>query len=63
MNRIFTTPWQEEIKKEDAQKKLNASYRELFGSETFDKIKSFKDYIYKHPQSSAILAFLNQKQS
>jgi Zn-finger nucleic acid-binding protein len=61
LNKIFTDHWQEEVKREETRKTLNAIYKEKFGEDDYRKIRDFKTWAENHEKSGEIMAFLRDK--
>lgn len=55
---IFTTPWQEKVRKEESSKRLEKIYAEKFGDD-YAEIKKIKKWLDEHPRKSTILAYFN----
>ena len=58
LNQIFTKNWQEQVAQDQIGKNLENIYREKFGVENYEKIKSFKTWIDQHEKQAEILAYL-----
>ena len=58
INQIFTQPWQQHIQHETTAGKLDAMYLERFGESDYKKIREIREWIQKHPNRNALLAFL-----
>ena len=61
LHKVFTDHWQEEVSREETRKALEKIYKEKFGEDDYEKIKSFKLWVNQHKKSSEILAFIKDK--
>jgi Zn-finger nucleic acid-binding protein len=59
LQEIFLDSWQQDVRRKEAQKRLEQIYQEKFGAEDYDKIKTFKDWLDSHERKNEIRAFLN----
>ena len=59
LQEIFLDSWQEDVRRKETQLRLEQIYREKFGAEDYDKIKTFKDWLDRHNRKNEIRAFLN----
>ena len=58
---IFTKSWQKQILKEEIESNLDTLYRNKFGVEDYLNLRKFKQWLDKHPQRLALLAYLNDE--
>jgi Zn-finger nucleic acid-binding protein len=54
---VFTAPWQSAVRKEESRTRLDAIYRQRFGSD-YDEVRRIREWIYGHPERDHIIAFL-----
>lgn len=57
--KIFTQSWQKKVRIELSHQHLSQHYQHKFGSEDYAKIRALKAWLIAHPESSALLAYLN----
>ncbi|MDA3873807.1 MAG: zf-TFIIB domain-containing protein [Kiritimatiellae bacterium] len=61
IHRIFSTSWQNEVRREHMAEKLDEVYRNRFGPEIYDRAKEIRDWLQTQPQQDALLAFLRDQ--
>jgi len=54
---VFTAPWQTAVRKEESRARLDAIYRQRFGSD-YDELIRIRGWVYNHPERDHIIAFL-----
>ncbi|WNO09141.1 hypothetical protein [Teredinibacter sp. KSP-S5-2] len=58
---IFTDAWQRNIRLKQQEKSLNSHYEEKLGTEAFEKICNFKEWMEKQPDRGEIIQYLITK--
>ena len=58
LNKIFTAPWQRQIKESRAQDVFKELYKKEFGEENYEKILAFREWLEKQEKKAAMLAYL-----
>jgi Zn-finger nucleic acid-binding protein len=58
INAIFTAPWQNETRQEEARARLDAIYAKQF-KEDYEEIKRIRRWLDGHPDRERIINFLN----
>jgi Zn-finger nucleic acid-binding protein len=58
LNKIFTAPWQRELKEKNATAVFSASYRNQFGDEKYQKIQEIKTWLDEQDDRNSLLAYL-----
>ena len=61
LNRIFTDPWQRQIREESARETFTHLYEREFGAEDYAKVKAFREWLWQHPQKLKLLAYLTDE--
>jgi Zn-finger nucleic acid-binding protein len=61
IHRIFTRPWQQQIRAEEMAGKLDALYREKFGETDYEKIKQIRAWLDANPNRNTLLAYLTDR--
>jgi len=61
LNRIFTDHWQAEVKREETRETLKTIYKKKFGTEDYERIRTFKSWMQSHEKSGEILAYVRDK--
>ncbi len=56
--RIFTQAWQKQVREELSRENLSRHYVQKFGAENYAKIRDIKAWLLAHPQSAALIAYL-----
>lgn len=56
---IFTDSWQRKIRKQQEEANWNAYFSEKIGEESFQKVKSFKDWMDAQPSVADIKHYIN----
>ena len=62
LNKIFTVPWQKEIKEQNAKDVLENKYLEQFGEQDYNQVKQMRQWLDKHPQRNLLVAYLAAKE-
>ena len=57
---IFTLPWQNQVRREENEARLEDIFRQRIGEEAFTKTKEFHTWLQTQPETSPILAYLRQ---
>ena len=60
IHHIFTAPWQDSVRREEASAHLDKIYRQRFG-EDYDEALRIRDWLNNHSQRSHLLAFLQDE--
>ncbi len=58
LHRIFTTPWQDQLRAEEMEGRMEKIYAEKFGDD-YPEIKKIRQTLDAHPKKDEILAYLN----
>jgi Zn-finger nucleic acid-binding protein len=61
LNRIFTDPWQRQIRKDIATKSLQQRNKALLGEEDYTKLLQIKDWIAQHEKKHDLLRILTRE--
>ncbi len=61
VNRLFTQPWQAQIRAAEAQRSLERLYLERFGAEDYARVRDVRAWLDHHPQRATLLAFLQAR--
>lgn len=61
IHRIFSTAWQNEVRREHMADKLDQVYQNRFGAGTYAKVVEMRDWLQAQPQREALLAFLQDQ--
>jgi Zn-finger nucleic acid-binding protein len=59
VNKVFTSSWQTQARKEEKKKHLEQIYLSKFGPADYSEIKRVREWLYRHPRREELLAFLN----
>jgi Zn-finger nucleic acid-binding protein len=59
--KIFTAPWQREIRLEEARRNFQARYSAKFGEQDYARVRQIKRWLNDHPERQALLAYLNDQ--
>jgi Zn-finger nucleic acid-binding protein len=57
---VFTAPWQSAVRREEARVRLDAIYRQRFGSD-YGEVTRIRDWVTQHPERDKIVAFLTDR--
>ena len=57
--KIFTTPWQRQVRLEEARKNFSELYTVQFGADDYAEVRRIKQWISDHPKRLALLNYLN----
>ncbi len=58
LNEFFTRPWQDRLHAEETKGHMERIYSEKFGEEDYQRIKEIREWLWKHPHSGMLLAYL-----
>jgi Zn-finger nucleic acid-binding protein len=58
LNLFFSQEWQQELRDAETQRRLNELYTTRFGDVDYTRVKEMREWLGKHPQRAALLAFL-----
>ena len=58
LNKIFTAPWQRNIKEQNAADVLDASYRNQLGDEDYEKLKEMRAWLDDKEKRNIMVAYL-----
>ena len=58
---FFMPQWQKHIRDEESKRTFESLYLERFGAEDYAHIKDIREWIYNHPKSNLLIAFLLDK--
>ncbi len=58
---VFTEAWQRNIRKQKERQSLEKHYEQEIGEEDFLKVKTFKEWLDKHPKLGQIKHYINIK--
>jgi len=58
LNQFFTKTWQQNLHEEETRRRLERHYLDFFGPHDYDRIQEVRAWLQRHPQRSALLAFL-----
>jgi Zn-finger nucleic acid-binding protein len=58
LHRIFTAPYQREIRKEAYEESLRTAFSERIGEGDFPRVVEFREWMHGHPRAADIRAFL-----
>ena len=58
---FFMPQWQKQLNDQELRASLEKRYIERFGQEDYARIKEIREWIYAHPHSNTLLAFLMDK--
>ena len=58
LNVIVSQTWQNKIRKEGTEATFAELYKNKFGKENYDKIKSMKEWLNSNPKKSDLIAYL-----
>ena len=58
LNKIFTAPWQRNIKEQNAAAVLGASYENVFGDEDYQKLKEIRAWLDEKEERNRMVAYL-----
>jgi Zn-finger nucleic acid-binding protein len=58
---FFMPQWQEKLRDEESRQRFEEIYRKRYGDADYERIKEIREWIYAHPQSNTLLAFLLDK--
>jgi Zn-finger nucleic acid-binding protein len=56
---FFTAPWQSELRREAARRRMDEIYLKRFGEQLYSEIKRLRRWVDEHPRRAEVLAFLN----
>jgi Zn-finger nucleic acid-binding protein len=59
LHQMFSSPWQSRVRAEEHRMALEQIYSAKFGPEDYRELRRIKDWLYRHPQQMALLAYLN----
>lgn len=62
LNKIFTAPWQKDIKEQSAAEVLAGNYLEQFGEQDYQKIKEIRKWLDGNPKRNLLVAYLAAKE-
>ncbi|MGH1541085.1 MAG: zf-TFIIB domain-containing protein [Arenicella sp.] len=55
---IITTPWQSDMREQEALKRYKEKHVELLGEEDFARLEAFKTWLQEHPKEFEIMNYL-----
>lgn len=58
INRLFTKPWQNRVRAEEAKAMLEKLYLQKFGAEDYARIAATARWLKQHPHRAMLLAYL-----
>ena len=61
IHKIFSTSWQEKVRREHTHMRMMNVYKERFGEGDFEKAVEVREWIQQHSQKQAIIAFLSDE--
>lgn len=61
IHRMFSTSWQNEVRREQMAEKLDQVYQNRFGPKTYAKVIEMREWLQSQPQQEALLAFLRDQ--
>ncbi len=61
LNSIFTDPWQRNIREEDAKKSHEKRFKEILGTEQYQKLSDVKEWIISHPKKDDLIRYILQQ--
>lgn len=56
--RIFTEPWQRNIRMRQSEKNYEDQFLQIFGKNDYNTLKNLKEWIFKHEKSQDILRYI-----
>jgi Zn-finger nucleic acid-binding protein len=62
LNKIFTAPWQRNIKEQNAAQVLEGRYQEQFGDEDYAKLKEIRNWLEDKKNRNLMVAYLAAKE-
>ncbi len=58
LNAVFTEPWQRNIREETANRAQEKKFKELLGSEEYEKLVRIKKWVSKHPNKADLVRYI-----
>lgn len=58
INKFFTTPWQNNLKREMTQVRMEEHYIKKFGSADYDKLKAIRDWVHSSDFKIEFISFI-----
>lgn len=62
LNKIFTAPFQRDIREQTAAQTLEGKYRDQFGDEDYEKLKEIRTWLDSKDQRNLMVAYLAAKE-
>lgn len=61
LNDFFTHAWQEKLRGQEMHLRFDKMYRDVFGSDDYDKVKEMRNWLIAHPNGNRLLAYLTDR--
>ncbi|MFD2178003.1 hypothetical protein [Veronia pacifica] len=58
LNAVVTQQWQSRIREQNAEQQFVDLYNDKFGEDSYQKVKSLRDWLNQHPQKADLRAYL-----
>lgn len=58
LHQVFSSAWQKQVREDEARRVMEQTYLKRFGAEAFEKAKEAREWIHRHPEKQALIAFL-----
>jgi Zn-finger nucleic acid-binding protein len=59
VHKVFTSPWQAQVREEERRQAIEKVYQQTLGHEDYTEAQRIKDWINTHREKQTLLSFLN----